>query len=442
MTPRQSPTDLAQHIQETTLIDTHEHLNKENDWLFNGPGDVLADLFSNYVQFDLISAGASPRAITQLTDASAADIETRWRAVEKAWSATRLTGYGRAVRTLAKHVYDIDEITPGTVAAAQPRLEALRQGGQRLHLLRDRARIDQVQTDDKCWACVPDLSGLDFFLYDISWVGFCARGIAFEQLTQETQVTVKDLATLKQAMEVLFEKYGPCAIAVKSQHAYNRTLRWSPPDDAEAERQLQTILTASDTSDVPVPLVLGDWSLARGVELAIEHNLPFKIHTGSYAGNYRMPVERIRPGHLCPLLARYPDARFVLMHIGYPYQDELIALAKHYPNVYVDLCWAWSLDPYASSDFVRQFLHAAPANKLFGFGGDTHWPTSTYAYSIQMRHNLTKALEAEVATCELTETEAIDVATRLMRDNQRACFDIEGTRSAIRDAAGSMAPGI
>ncbi len=85
----------------------------------------------------------------------------------------------------------------------------------------------------------------------------------------------------------------------------------------------------------------------RGVSnLSIQHNLPFKIHTGYYAGYGGMPVERIKPGHLCGLLKQYPQARFVLMHIAYPYSDEIVAaIAKHYPNVYVDLCWAWSIDP-------------------------------------------------------------------------------------------------
>lgn len=49
------------------------------------------------------------------------------------------------------------------------------------------------------------------------------------------------------------------------------------------------------------------------------------------AGMRRMPVERIRPGQLCALLIRYPKARFVLMHNAY--SAELIAIAKHYPNV-------------------------------------------------------------------------------------------------------------
>ena len=36
------------------------------------------------------------------------------------------------------------------------------------------------------------------------------------------------------------------------------------------------------------------------------------------------------------------------MRIAYPYSDELVALAKHFPNAYVDLCWVWSIDPYST----------------------------------------------------------------------------------------------
>jgi predicted TIM-barrel fold metal-dependent hydrolase len=239
-------------------------------------------------------------------------------------------------------------------------------------------------------------------------------------------------------MAALFAKYGPCAIAVKAQHAYNRTLLWQERPDAEAEPILQKALRGGEFSEHD-RVCLGDWCWARGVELATEHNLPFKIHTGYYAGYRNMPVERIPAGNLCALLARYPDARFVLMHIAYPYSDELAALAKHYPNVYADLCWAWSIDPYSSRDFVRRMIHAAPSNKLFAFGGDTGWPNAALVYSIQARRGLTKALQAEVDDGALTEREAIALATRFMQTNQRECFDIEGTRAAIRFIASDAA---
>jgi predicted TIM-barrel fold metal-dependent hydrolase len=242
---------------------------------------------------------------------------------------------------------------------------------------------------------------------------------------------VKDLATLKEAMHKVFDLNAAVAIAVKTQHAYNRTLKWRERDDADAAHALATYLRDPKALSEADQLCLGDWCLARGVELCIEFDLPLKIHTGYYAGHSRMPVDRIVAGHLSPLLARYPTARFVLMHISYPYSDELVALAKHYPNVYADLCWAWSIDPYSSSLFVRRMIHAAPANKLFVYGGDTSWATASVTYAHQARQWLTYALQAEVDEGHLAEAEAIKLASRFMMENQYACFNVAEKKKTV-----------
>jgi uncharacterized protein len=433
------PTDLALHIQSIPLVDTHEHLWKEAEWLENGPADVLQDLFANYVPADFVSAGASPEAMKRLTDASDPDLEARFAGVRDTWEAIQFTGYGEAVRLIARHVYGMEEITGPALRDAQAKVAGLRRPGERLRLLREVANLHHTQTDDFCWPCLPDPSGPDFFLYDLSWVEFCSGDVKWEQLAAETGITVRDLSTLRQAMEALFAKYAPCAIAVKSQHAYRRTLAWQERSDHEADSALQSLLSTPTNSPTYEPTVaarlcLGDWCWERGLELAAEYRLPFKIHTGYYAGTGRMPVEWIRAGNLWELMARHPRTRFVLMHIAYPYSDELVALVKRYPNAWADLCWAWSINPHASMEFVRRFLHAAPANKLFAFGGDTRGPTGAYAYALQARKWLTKALQAEVDDGELSERQAIDLATRLMQANQLACFDYEGTIAAIRQA--------
>ncbi len=445
----ETQTDLGLEIQSLRLVDTHEHLAPEDQWAGGNakliermkergkPGwgsdrpDILQDLFLNYVPSDLEVAGATEEALRQLFDPTAGDIESRFAGIRDAWEATKHTGYGEAVRLIAREVYHLDSITVEGLETAQGKLEDLRQPGERLRLLSEVAGLDHVQIDDFRWACEPDESGPDFFLYDISWANFANGDVEAEELQETVGVEVSNLDDLREAMALLFQHYGPCAVAVKAQHAYWRTLHWEERSDEDAARALAVVLSGRDV-DEATRLTLGDWCWARGVELAIEHNLPFKLHTGHYAGTKNMLIDWVRAGNLCPLLARYPDARFVLMHTAYPYSDELVSIAKHYPNVWVDLCWAWSIDPYSSTDFVRRFLHAVPSNKLFGFGGDTQWPTSAVAYAAQARRGIQRALEAEIAEGELSEQKAIAIARRLMHDNQYACFDIEGTRAAIR----------
>nr|WP_187436052.1 amidohydrolase family protein [Bradyrhizobium hipponense] len=64
------------------------------------------------------------------------------------------------------------------------------------------------------------------------------------------------------------------------------------------------------------------------------------------------------------------ETRFALMHIGYPYEHEFIALAKHYPKAAIDMCWAWIINPVAGVRFLKEFLMAVPSSKIFTFGGD------------------------------------------------------------------------
>lgn len=424
-------TDLSLHIQTTRMVDTHEHLRKEAEYVEQGP-DILQSLFQNYVPADLVVAGASQAAVDALLDGSNPDLRARLAGVQQAWEAVRHTGYGEAVRLIAKLIYNLDDLTPDAIEQAQPQHERLRRPGERLRLLREVALLDHVQTDDFVRPCLPDASGPDFFFYDISWVSFCNGTPDLEPLAQETGIEVKNLATLQAAMDKTFALNASAAIAVKSQHAYNRTLQWRERTDGEAEQALARYLRDPQSASEADQLCLGDWCWARGVELCIEYDLPFKLHTGYYAGHSRMPVARIAAGHLTPLLARYPEARFVLMHIAYPYSDELVALAKHYPNVYADLCWAWSIDPYSASRFVRRFLHAVPANKLFVFGGDTGWPTASVAYAHQARQWLTYTLQTEVDEGWLHEAEAIALATRLMRENQYACFRVDEKKQTLR----------
>jgi len=435
------PSELADHIASISAIDTHSHMAGDPAWVGPDAPDILGDLFGWYSSSDLIVAGAAPDAVERLLDRSDGDLEGRFAGVAAAWEAIRFTGYGEAVRIAARDLYGIEDLRADTVRAGQARLEALQRQGGAIALLRDRANLDHVQTDLGMDDIELPRSSASYFLRDLSVRRFAIGAVDDPVIEAATGVTVRSLATVGEAIAAWFARCAPLSIAVKSQHAYVRTLAWQQRSDAEAEQALQAVLRGDPGTDDPQSaerLCLGDWCLARCVELATTYRLPVKLHTGYLAGTgslgTAMPADRLRADHLAPLLMEYPDARFVLMHIAYPYSDELIALAKHFGNVTVDLCWAWALNPYATRDFVRRFLHAVPVNRLFAFGDDTNTPSMAYAYAVQMRRWLTSTLEEEVADGFMTPSQAMDVATRLLRGNQLACFDIEGRQRAVREA--------
>ncbi len=420
--------DLYDYIQQTPIIDTHEHLSSEDEHVNNSP-DVLQTLFEFYPTSDLYSAGASREAVLTAIDGKNPDVEARWNGIKDAWELIQYTGYGEGVRLLAKHIYNIESLTIDSIIGANQINETLYQPGERLRLLRDVANLDHVQIDNFVWQCSPDLSEPEFFLYDISWANFCRGELRIDELYDETGIIVTDLKTLRDAMEAIFAKHGSTAIAVKAQHAYNRTLKWETPEMRTVDSTLRNILRG-DLPSQSNQLMLGNWCWEQGLQLAEEHNLPFKIHTGYLAGNelYTDP-DRVRAVHFAELFHKYPNVKFVLMHTAYPWTGEIMTLAKHFQNVYIDMCWAWSINPHDMINFVRGAIHSVPLNKIFLFGGDTRWAPAVVAYAIQARQYFYKALEFEVQDGFLAESEAIKIASRFMQDNQRAVFDIEGTQS-------------
>lgn len=435
------PTDLALHIENCLVADTHEHTRSEADWIKEGPPDVLADLFSNYSPDDLVCAGMSREDVLALVRGRAEDVEKRWNSVKDIWPLIRHTGYGQAVALAARELYGMDELSLNGIQAAEKTYAALRRPGQQLPFLKNRARLDHVQVNDMTRKPpVPDADAPDFYLYDLSLWGLAKHDVDYAQFQQWTGVTATNLASLEDAMVKLFEKSGRIAIACKTQHAYTRSLAWRMPSYAQAEEALSDILLQGAAVNPATRALLGDWCLHRCATLAGEYGLPVKVHTGYTAGASFMPLAGTSPANLGGLFKTCPRTRFVLLHMGYPYQHELLALAKQYPNVYASLCWAWSISPRETMEFVRRFIHAAPLNKLLAFGGDSVWPTPTYVYSRQMRQWLTRALSAEVAEGFLIEPEAIKIADHILRLNHYACFDIAGRRANIAAAGQSSRP--
>ena len=121
--------------------------------------------------------------------------------------------------------------------------------------------------------------------------------------------------------------------------------------------------------------------------------------------------------HLVNLLIEYREARFDLFHAAYPFQGELAALVKNFPNAYADLCWVHVISPWVARQTLHEWIEVLPANKIFGFGGDYIFVEGSYAHARMARSHVAQVLVEKVEAGYLTEAEAVRLAHQLLHDN-------------------------
>lgn len=114
---------------------------------------------------------------------------------------------------------------------------------------------------------------------------------------------------------------------------------------------------------------------------AEEMGIPVALHTGlgppggphTFAPNFRVTLGR--PTLAEPVLARHPDLKLYLMHAGWPYITETIAMMYMYPDLYADIgVLAWALPRAAFHDALKRLVDAGFGDRLL-FGTDQMlWP--------------------------------------------------------------------
>jgi len=71
-------------------------------------------------------------------------------------------------------------------------------------------------------------------------------------------------------------------------------------------------------------------------EFAEEKGLPVLLHTGTTFVR-QAPLEYTLPRQIEPVATRHPDIRFVLAHLGHPYEGECVVTIRKHPNVHADI---------------------------------------------------------------------------------------------------------
>ncbi|HSK09240.1 MAG TPA: amidohydrolase family protein [Vicinamibacterales bacterium] len=412
---------IAAGVGAIRLVDTHEHISAEAERLKTVPS-----LFSllHYVSSDMWADGMD-RAMSERTLGSASiPLAKQWELIAPYWANVRTTAYGRSLLRAVRDLYGIDDISEATYAEISRRVSEANRPGWYEYVLKKRAGIDIAISDVGSSGAALDpalfraVIRLDHFLV-------VPQGLSVVQ--REQGVTIGTLEEWEHALQsAVASAREKKFVGIKSAVAYQRSLDFSAVDRAEAEALFNQ---ARDRGVKPGPAdwgrdkALQDYMFGKIADACARYDLPLQIHTGFFFDTWRN-VTQANPAHLIPFIIRHKNTRFVLMHSGYPYGPELLAMAKNLPNVTIDMSWTYVISPSFAARFLDEAIETVPADKILGFGGDYQVPEGAYAHAMLCREVVAKVLADKVTAGYWSEEEALGFARAILRDNAIRAFGL------------------
>jgi predicted TIM-barrel fold metal-dependent hydrolase len=438
--------DIYQRVREAAdrvrIVDTHEHLIQEKERTSRRP-DLFETFFTNYASEDLISSGMNPDDWEKVRD-SKLTLEERWRILEPYWQKIHNTGYARALNIAARDLYGVDGITKDTYKILAFRMEEANKAGVYQWILKEKSRID-VSVLDTCFHYFRPGPSTRLDEVDRRFFAPVSRFDDFAMIRQRADLErlgkrcarpIRSFSDFIETLELEFEKASRLIVGVKIDLAYERNLRFERVSQREAEevfanicnQQLfRTPLNEKEENWVPEGLSLRetkplqDFMVHKIIQLAAKKGLVIQIHTGLQAGNENI-LTNSNPTLLVNLFSQYKEVRFDVFHGSYPYTGELAALAKNFPNVYIDMCWLHIISPFRARQALAEWLDTVPSNKIFGFGGDYASAEGVYGHSVIARQNIARVLAEKVEEGTFTEEQALRLSQQLLRDNAYEFF--------------------
>ncbi|MGB9677686.1 MAG: amidohydrolase family protein, partial [Candidatus Ratteibacteria bacterium] len=225
--------------------------------------------------------------------------------------------------------------------------------------------------------------------------------------------------------EIFIKMKEKGAVGMKDQSAYERIIYFDNPTKFEAEKLFNFIMKDPRNSlGWPEVKPLDDYLFHRFLEMAEELDLPVQIHTGHMAG-IRNDVSKSNAIFLREVLELHKNVNFDLFHGNWPYMGEILFLAKNYPNVFLDFCWLYIIDPYYSFNFLTDALMTVPHSKIHGFGGDYgDCPEYILAHLEIAKDIISKSLTKLIEFKWININEAKKIAADILFNNPNEFFKL------------------
>jgi len=421
--------NILKFTQDIKVINTHEHQHKPEEYGLDTL-NFYHLLHGAYLMQDIISAGGQRLDMVPL---DTLDLDEQWELFGELLNYTRSTSYyGHFVKGFQK-LYDFTDLsfTETNILHLSDQIlvnysnysswfdSAYNKAGFELMFLDQYWKPFNVNVDTNYYALVFHINQLVLQVSNRPAPGEKPHSI-YEKASEEG-FTMNTFEDYLHYCNYLFKKnIEHKAIGLKSSLAYSRTLDYKEVS-YEVARNLFAKPSASLTEDEAK--TIQDYLFHWIIKKSIEYDLPFQIHSGYLAGdpNY---LENSHPLKLNNLFIKYPEARFVLFHGGYPWTSEFIAMGKMFPNVYLDLVWLPQISREKAVLALDEMLDCVPYNKFF-WGGDCAFIEESTGSLEFAKSVVAETLSKRIERGHLTEDVAFDIAKRIFRENAIEVFKLE-----------------
>jgi hypothetical protein len=393
--------ELRQAFSDLELIDAHEHLAPEPVRLALKI-DVF-NLFAQYTGREIVRAGLSQDRANRMFD-PALPLEERWAIFREYLPFIRQSSFFQAALRTARESYGLPDINDDTYEELSRRMAANNTPGIYHRLLREKCKVRLALTQRE---------SVDYDLSLFRIVMFAATHATVRSWEEiETRAAteglhVNTLGDYEEVMEAAWDRWQSEGVVGMKVNDLGLPL----PDRGEARLLWEKLRAGQEIEWAPLHAYLHDYLY----KLCARRSITVAVHTGFFWGNQNAYDVKLA----LDLVIRYPQTRFDLYHAGLPNIRESAFVAKNYPNVYLNLTWAYLLSEPMVRAGLREWLDLVPVNKIIAFGGDHSHATvdKVVGHRSLALETMATVLAERVAAGRMDEDDALFIAGRWLYDN-------------------------
>jgi len=425
--------NLYEWISSLQIIDCHEHLPATEDKIDRSMDFLMASM--HYVKEDLISSGMNPETLYEMVVRNkAVGILDKWKLIEPYWNLCRNTGYLKAVRKSAGILFGADDISADNIEELDKKFREYMAGDCYNDMLKKRCKIKKAIRNAVSEQNDEGTGDPEYFIDSYPLLKYIAPKSTgelqtiFSMVNNEITGFEDYLAAVKIDLE---EKIQKGAYIFKLASAYIGPIDLGTYDKNTARMQFEKEIRRIRVfmHEIPIPAAFdnlkefNDYMTHFVLRILNQHSCVLQVHTGIQAGNGNI-LKNTNATLLSDAFMTYRNIKFDIFHISYPYQNELVAMAKMFPNVFVNFAWTHIISPNASVETLLECYDTLPVNKILGFGGDYLYVSNLIGNLTIARENIAKSLAIAVEDDRFDILEAKSIAFKILYDNPAQLYRI------------------